>query len=260
MLQAPILTRILYHRRRPLSRTGTFFASRKYFRQYILSSTPFALFFVMIMLNWFYIKNPKEILTVLPTIIIIALTLPPLAIFGNFFFLRLRFEKKLRSAVKKMGYPLTRGKFLAPLGRKGSRKCEYLIERNEDVLSVKLLGFLSEKYILRFNSPRMVEINDLRFKVKLRAGHLNNFREYLLPPYDFGYLAERPTRKLKKNAEIRRKPIKRCYVICPDVLAFSIANRDGRPPRSNLCKNVGIYSAEEFLSELVKEKEALPQR
>lgn len=140
----------------------------------------------------------------------VAIILIAALVFGRYLISRFSLWVKLRILCRTNGFRLRPAGAFWWLRRLNTKACDFHIETDRAVYSVKLIGFLSKKNMLVFFDERRFSRKNMSFQFFWTAFTIP-FKAQSFPRYDFRYGGDAP--KSKEHIP--------CYVFCPRVLKIT---------------------------------------
>ncbi len=169
----------------------------------------------------------------------IAVLIITLCVFGRFFISRIIFAVKLRALCSSRGAKMRATSVLWWLKSINSKNCDFYIETEKTVFSVKLIGFASKKNMICFIDEKHYSRKNMSFQFHGSAFKIE-YKAHEMPAHNFRY----------KFGSDHIKNWESCFVICPKILKISKA--DGNAMQE-ICSGdkvglVAVYEASGFLS------------
>ncbi len=169
----------------------------------------------------------------------IAILICVFCIFGRYFISRIIFAVKLRALCRSQGAEMRATSAFWWFKSISSKNCDFYIETDKTVFSVKLIGFISKKNMICFIDERHYSRKNMSFQFHGPAFQIE-YKTHEMPAHNFRY----------KYGSDHIKNWEPCYVICPKILKISKADGNSM---TELCSgdNVGltaVYEASGFLS------------
>ena len=160
-------------------------------------------------------------------------------VFGRYVTARIVFAVKLRLLCNSRGSTLYTTSLFWWLKSIRSKNCDFYIETEKTIFSVKLIGFTSKKNMICFIDDQHYSRKNMSFQFHGSAFQIE-YKIHEMPAHNFRY----------KSASDLVKNWEPCYVICPKILKISKA--DGNSMHE-LCSGdkVGlttVYEPSGFLS------------
>ena len=160
-------------------------------------------------------------------------------IFGRYVVLRLIFAVKLRTLCRSQGAKLRSTSLFFWLKSINSKNCDFYIETEKSVFSVKLIGFISKKNMICFIDEKHYSRKNMSFQFHGSAFQIE-YKTHEMPAHNFRY-------KYTADHTLNWAP---CYVICPKILKISKADGNSM---IELCSgdkigHTAVYEAAGFLS------------
>lgn len=168
-----------------------------------------------------------------------AVLIITLCVFGRFFISRIIFAVKLRALCRSRGAEMRATSAFWWFKSISSKNCDFYIETDKTVFSVKLIGFISKKNMICFIDERHYSRKNMSFQFHGSAFQIE-YKTHEMPAHNFMY----------KYGSDHIKNWEPCYVICPKILKISKA--DGNSMRE-LCSGdkvglINVYESSGFLS------------
>lgn len=144
--------------------------------------------------------------------IAIAVLICVFCIFGRYVVSRIIFAIKLRALCKSIGARMRATSAFWWLKSINSENCDFYIETDKTVFSVKLIGFISKKNMICFIDDQHYSRKNMSFQLFASAFQIE-YKTYKMPTHNFRY-------KFEGDHTRNWAP---CYVICPKILKLSKA-------------------------------------
>lgn len=159
--------------------------------------------------------------------------------FGRYVIARIIFAVKLGSLCRSKNAKLDKTSLFWWLKSINSKNCDFYIEFDKTVFSVKLIGFISKKNMICFIDENHYSRKNMTFQFHASAFQIE-YKNHDMPAHNFRY-------KYNADHTVNWVP---CYVVCPKILKLSKADGNSM---TELCGGdktgfTSVYEASEFLS------------
>ena len=169
--------------------------------------------------------------------IFIMLLIAPLI---KFVAVRMTLRSEIIKVCKKRGFSFTPATKRAFTGSLNRPTCDFHVETDSCIWSVKILGFATKKVILRFENEQRVDVCEKSLRrIAISDIPEKKFVREELPAYDF-----------KLNSPSAKKPRRKLYLLCPSVYDHVIKTGDILLPKPSAVGRINLLYAKEFLEEL----------
>ncbi len=181
--------------------------------------------------------------------IILALTIFILSYpYVRCFFKRLIALIKIKSICRKKKYKLYLNHIFSFLGNKYAKNCDFYIETNKELFSIKLFGVSRRPTILIFKDNGEYFVRNFILTIFYGQGIFMHFngRPKKIRTYNFRY---------KYNKKWDAKDVRQILLISPVSMDIRFRARNGREDivgAGNVVNGMEIYSLPQFLGELEK--------
>lgn len=167
-------------------------------------------------------------------VIFLILLITPLI---KFVWLRLGFRSELKKVCRKQGFTLTTACNRAFIGSRRRACCDFHIETPECVWSVKMIGYVTRRTLIKFIDERHISVADHRFRApRVADARERDFKPEELPEYDF-----------KLGAPDVKKPRRRVYLLTPSVMDHSAKRGSVFAPAAPSIGKVNLIYPKAFL-------------